>query len=188
MPGHLSDYDLLQRPHLVQPFSPERVQPASYDLTLATEALVPITKSRFDLVNGPGTIDLRKDNPKDYVQPVSIGEGYELPPGGCLLASTVEVLRCPMDTLARIEGKSTLGRLFLAIHVTAGFVDPGWEGQITLEIVNHGPWIVVLWEGMKIAQASFYRLNRSVINPYGPTIGSHYQGQRGPTAAASWKK
>ncbi len=164
---------------LIEPFDESRVQPASYDLTLHGEALAP------PAVRFSKTIDLRVDNPRDAMSKVTLGDGFELLPGGCLLASTAEVLHCPDDIAARVEGKSSLGRLFLAVHVTAGWVDAGWRGQITLEVVNHAPWSIRLWTGMKIAQVNFTRMSSPCSVPYGsPQLGSHYQAQTGPTAAA----
>jgi dCTP deaminase len=177
--GLLPDHEI-RRLRLVEPFDEGCVQPASYDLTLHPAGLVP---SR---TIAPKTIDLRVDHPGEAMQPVRLdGEGFDLLPGSCLLASTLEHLVCPPDVAARVEGKSSLGRLFLAVHVTAGWVDPGWRGQVTLEIVNHGPWAVRLWAGMKIAQVNFTRMASPCTTPYGsPALGSHYQAQQGPTAAA----
>jgi len=173
----LSDGELLTRgPSLIQPFDRRRVQPASYDLILHEELQVP---------SKGGTVDLRKHDPWSLLEPVRIQGGFELPPGGCVLGSTQETVTCPEDLVARVEGKSSLGRLFLAVHITAGWIDSGFTGQITLEIVNHGPWGVVLWPGMPIAQLNFAKLSQPCVVPYGsPTLGSHYQGQKGPTPAA----
>jgi dCTP deaminase len=178
--GLLPDHEILRLgSNLVEPFEAACVQPASYDLTLHPEALLP-PATRFAT-----NIDLRTDHPRDVMRPVSIGDGFDLLPGACLLASTVEHVYCPADIAARVEGKSSLGRLFLAVHVTAGWVDAGWRGQITLEVVNHGPWVVRLWAGMKIAQVNFTRMASPCAVPYGsPQLGSHYQAQEGPTAAA----
>lgn len=163
---------------MVDPFHADRVQPASYDLTLHPEVLVP--------VSAPVAVDLRDVDPREYMRAVSLGEdGFDLLPGGCLLGSTAERIVCPGDVAARVEGKSSLGRLFLAVHVTAGWIDPGWGGQITLEVVNFGPWTVKLWAGMRIAQVNFTRMESSSATPYGTKrLGSHYQGQIGPTASA----
>jgi dCTP deaminase len=160
---------------LITPFDPKRVQPASYDLSLHEEILIPIANRR---------IDLRKDKPKDHVKLVKITPEIVLHPGQSVLGSTVETIHCPLDCVARVEGKSSLGRLFLAVHVTAGFVDPGFSGQVTLEIVNHGYWELVLWPGMLIAQINFSKLLYSPEKGYGtPSLNSHYQNQKGPTAA-----
>jgi dCTP deaminase len=176
----LSDGELLARgPALIQPFDRRRVQPASYDLVLHEELQVPSLEGYLTAV------DLRKHNPRDLLKPVRIQGSFELPPGGCVLGSTQETVTCPGDLVARVEGKSSLGRLFLAVHITAGWIDSGFTGQITLEIVNHGPWVVVLWPGMPIAQINFAKLSQPCLIPYGsPTLGSHYQGQKGPTPAA----
>ncbi len=156
------------------------MQPASYDLSLADEVLVP---NRDHL--GTGTVDLRRTFNPSLLQRLKIsGSDYVLFPGECLLASTVETLRVPNDLVARVEGKSSIGRLFLTAHVTAGFIDSGFVGQVTLEICNLGPWRVLLRPGMKIAQVNFTKLTQPCARPYGSSgLGSHYQGQQGPTAA-----
>lgn len=176
--GLFPDHEITRmNTQLVEPFNQERVQPASYDLSLHSKALAPSNAK-------PTKIDLRIDELSAEMKPVDIGDGFELPPGNCLLVSTVEVVKCPKDVVARVEGKSSLGRLFLAVHVTAGWVDAGWIGQITLEVVNHGPWTIKLWQGMRIAQVNFTRMEKPCSVPYGaPQLGSHYQNQRGPTAA-----
>ena len=176
--GLLPDYEILSMgTKLVEPFDERCMQPASYDLTLHEEVLAPYSLSSK-------VIDLRVDKPRDTMYPISLKEGFLLQPKACILASTAEVIHCPRDIAARVEGKSSLGRVFLAVHVTAGWVDPGWSGQITLEIANHGPWSIMLWAGMKIAQINFTRLASPCRVPYGSSqLGSHYQGQQGPTAA-----
>ena len=175
----LPDHEILRLGStLVAPFNPQSVQPASYDLTLHAEALSP-PSTRFSK-----TVDLRVDSPKELMRKVDLSDGFDLLPGSCLLASTFECVKCPADIAARVEGKSSLGRLFLAVHVTAGWIDPGWCGQVTLEVVNHGPWSVRLWAGMKIAQINFTRMHQPCLVPYGSAkLGSHYQNQEGPTAA-----
>lgn len=176
--GILSDYDIKKYGEkLVSPFSPSRVQPSSYDLSLDGVFLIP-----KNMLNH--SIDLRRDDPKDYMNRIE-SEEIVLNKGDCLLASTIEVVKCPNNLSARVEGKSSIGRLFLAIHVTAGVIDAGWEGQITLEVVNHGPWSIKLWKGMPIAQLSYFNLTTECDTPYGSSkLGSHYHGQRGPTASA----
>jgi dCTP deaminase len=110
---------------------------------------------------------------------------YELHPRQSVLACTEEVVRCPLDLSARIEGKSSLGRLFMAVHITAGVIDAGFHGQVTLEIVNHGPWTIVLWPSMPIAQVNYFQMTGPCEVPYGSKkLGSHYLGQRGPTPAS----
>ncbi len=177
----LPDSELLSRgSRLIDPFNPECVQPGSYDLALHHEIGVPTSTHLGQ------SVDLRRHNPKEFVTKEKIfSVGYELVPGACVLGSTIETVRCPDDCVARVEGKSSLGRLFLAVHVTAGFIDPGFQGQVTLEIANHGPWVVILWPGMPIAQINFAHLLSPCAKPYGSAgLGSHYQGQKGPTPAA----
>lgn len=178
--GLLPDHELINLgERLVEPFNPKCVQPASYDLSLHPEVLAPPT-TRF-----AKTVDLRTDDIKSFMRPINVGTGYELLPGGCLIASTLEVIHCAPNIAARVEGKSSLGRLFLSVHVTAGWLDPGWSGQVTLEMVNHGPWSIMIWAGMKIAQVNFTRMAAPCAVPYGSAgLGSHYQNQRGPTAAS----
>jgi dCTP deaminase len=179
LPDHCILQALAQGDISIDPFDEQRVQPASYDLTLHAEALKP--------VEGNSRIDLRTQHPVDYMERVLIEDGYQLTPGSCILTSTLESVKLGPSIVARVEGKSTLGRLFLAVHITAGFIDPGWNGRITLEVVNHGPLTVVLWPGMKIAQLSFTRMSSESQVPYGsPKLGSHYQGQVGAVAAAKW--
>lgn len=172
----LCDSDLIARSEeLITPFNPGCVQPSSYDLALGPELLVPRPGCR---------VDLRSDEPGDSMDRLEFAE-YVLRPGSCVLGSTTETVRCPEDLSARIEGKSSLGRLFMAVHITAGVIDAGFVGQVTLEIVNHGPWDIVLWAGMKIAQVSYIPLSRRCAVPYGSErLGSHYLGQSGPTPSA----
>ncbi len=175
----LSDTDILRMgSELIEPFDASRVQPASYDLSLHPD---------LRLLRPGYEVDLRKKmvNLHGALSPIHLLEdGYALQPGECVLAATAEKIRVPHDLTARVEGRSSLGRLFLAVHVTAGWVDPGWYGQLTLEVVNHGPWEVVLWPGMPIAQINFTMLLSPCTTPYGdPKRRSHYQGGRGPTAA-----
>lgn len=177
----MPDAELLQRGvTLIEPFDAGMVQPASYDLGLDSTLLVPVKELCGSAV------DLRKNNPKRLTTATTIGvDGFELQPGACVLGSTLELIHCPTDYVARVEGKSSLGRLFMTVHVTAGFIDPGFSGQVTLEIVNHGPWTIILWPGMRIAQVNFAEMSSPCLKPYGsPGLGSHYQGQKGPTPSA----
>ena len=115
-------------------------------------------------------------------------EGFVLHPGEFVLGSTLETVSLPDDLAARVEGKSSLGRLGLLTHATAGFVDPGFTGHVTLELSNVATLPIMLWPGMKIGQLAFFRLSSSSENPYGSErYGSHYQGQRGPTASRSFQ-
>lgn len=111
------------------------------------------------------------------------GGNFVIHPGQFVLGSTIERVRIPNDLLARVEGCSTFGRLGVLVHITAGFVDPGFAGEITLELKNVGPLPVALWPGDKICQIAFQTLTSAVERPYGPERGSKYQGQAGPTPA-----
>jgi dCTP deaminase len=105
-----------------------------------------------------------------------------------VLGSTFEQVTLPDDVAARLEGKSSLGRLGLLTHSTAGFIDPGFSGHVTLELSNVATLPILLWPGMKIGQMCFFRLSSAAENPYGSSAyGSRYQGQRGPTASRSWQ-
>lgn len=115
------------------------------------------------------------------------GEPFVLHPGEFVLGSTYEQVTLPDDIAARVEGKSSLGRLGLLTHATAGFVDPGFSGHVTLELSNVATLPIKLWPGMKIGQLCFFQLSSPAENPYGSAkYGSHYQGQRGPTASRSY--
>lgn len=167
--------------HLITPFDPRRVQPASYDVTLGPRILLP----RAAADGKPQELDLRSMRPAELMYEGVIGAmGYVLPPRGCALVSTVEAVACPADMICSVDGKSTLGRCFLAVHVTAGFVDPGFVGNVTLELVNHGPFDFVLYPGMSIGQLRFTWLGVQAERPYGsPGLDSHYQGTVGVRAA-----
>lgn len=116
------------------------------------------------------------------------GEAFILHPGEFVLGATFERVGLPEDIAARLEGKSSLGRLGLLTHSTAGFVDPGFTGHVTLELSNMATLPIKLWPGMKIGQLCFFRLSSAAEHPYGSAgTGSHYQGQRGPTASRSWQ-
>jgi len=115
------------------------------------------------------------------------GEPFVLHPGEFVLGSTYEQVTLPDDVAARVEGKSSLGRLGLLTHATAGFVDPGFSGHVTLELSNVATLPIKLWPGMKIGQLCFFQLSSPAENPYGSAkYGSHYQNQRGPTASRSF--
>nr|WP_276582220.1 dCTP deaminase [Cellulomonas sp. RIT-PI-Y] len=113
---------------------------------------------------------------------------FVLHPGEFVLGSTYEQVTLPDDIAARLEGKSSLGRLGLLTHSTAGFIDPGFSGHVTLELSNVATLPITLWPGMKIGQMCFFRLSSPSERPYGSgATGSRYQGQRGPTASRSWQ-
>jgi dCTP deaminase len=132
-------------------------------------------------------IDPAEDQP-ELTQLVEIqdGEPFILHPGEFVLGSTYELVTLPDDIAARLEGKSSLGRLGLLTHSTAGFVDPGFSGHVTLELSNVATLPIKLWPGMKIGQLCFIKLSSAAEKPYGSTeYSSRYQGQRGPTASRS---
>jgi dCTP deaminase len=121
---------------------------------------------------------------EDLTELVEVAEGkaFILHPGEFVLGSTLEQVRLPDDLVARLEGKSSLGRLGLLIHSTAGFVDAGWNGHLTLELSNVANLPIAIYPGMKIGQISFIRMDAAAERPYGSQqAGSKYQGQQGPT-------
>jgi len=119
---------------------------------------------------------------------VDATEPFVLHPGEFVLGATYEVVTLPDDIAARLEGKSSLGRLGLLTHSTAGFIDPGFSGHVTLELSNVATLPITLWPGMKIGQLCFFRLTSPAEHPYGSDkYGSRYQGQRGPTASRSFQ-
>jgi dCTP deaminase len=119
---------------------------------------------------------------------VAGGEPFILHPGEFALGSTYEQVSLPDDVAARLEGKSSLGRLGLMTHSTAGFIDPGFVGHVTLELSNVATAPIKLWPGMKIGQMCFFRLSTPALRPYGSgASGSRYQNQRGPTPSRSWQ-
>ncbi|NBO45852.1 MAG: dCTP deaminase [Actinobacteria bacterium] len=119
---------------------------------------------------------------------VDPADSFVLHPGEFVLASTYEVITLPDDVAGRLEGKSSLGRLGLLTHSTAGFIDPGFSGHVTLELSNVATLPILLYPGMKIGQLCLFRLSSAAEHPYGSAkYGSRYQGQRGPTQSRSWQ-
>jgi dCTP deaminase len=162
----------------IEPFDEACVQPSSVDLHVDGQFRV-FANSRYPY------IDVRTPMP-DLTELVEVvgDEPFILHPGEFVLGSTRERVRLPDDLVARLEGKSSLGRLGLLIHSTAGYVDPGWDGYLTLELSNVANLPITIYAGMKIGQISFFRLSSPAENPYGSReTGSKYQGQRGPTAS-----
>jgi dCTP deaminase len=163
---------------VVEPFDDECVQPSSIDLHVDSEFRV-FQNNRYPF------IDVRTEQP-DLTELVGVkpGEPFILHPGEFVLGSTQERVALPDDLVARLEGKSSLGRLGLLIHSTAGYVDPGWDGNLTLELSNVANLPITIYPGMKIGQISFFRLSTPADGPYGSSsTKSKYQGQRGPTAS-----
>lgn len=177
----LSDHDIkieLSRGRIViDPLDEQLIQPASIDLRLGDNFRV------FQNSNHVA-IDPRVHQPnltEEIV--VAPDDAFVLHPGQFALGTTYERVAVPDDVLGKLEGKSSLGRLGLMIHSTAGYIDPGWDGQITLELSNVASLPILLHPGMRIGQISFERMSSPVDVPYGaPGLGSHYQGQRGATA------
>lgn len=181
----LSDRDILASIDAgrvrLDPWDPQMVQPSSVDIRLDRYFRL------FDNHKYP-VIDPAQEQP-DLTRLVEVeaGESFVLHPGEFVLGSTYEEVSLPDDIAARVEGKSSLGRLGLLTHATAGFVDPGFTGHVTLELSNVATLPIVLHPGMKIGQLCFFRLSSASDHPYGTSQkGSHYQGQRGPTASRSW--
>src|ERR1035441_10521704 len=156
----------------MEPWDPALVQPASIDLRLGDSF-------RVFHNHRASAIDLR-DPPDNLTEEVVVpdGESFVIHPGEFCLGRTLEWVELPDDIVARIEGKSSLGRLGLIVHATAGFCDPGWKGTLTLELNNLTRVPIKLWAGLPIAQLSFMALDAPAQRPYGHAeLGSHYQGQ-----------
>jgi len=161
---------------VIEPLDVEAIQPASVDLRLDRCFRVFRSTSR-------PYVDVREpvDDLTELVE-IADGEPFVIQPGSFCLGSTVEALTLPEDIVARVDGKSSLGRLGLLVHATAGYVDPGWRGRLTLELSNQSQMPIALYYGMRIAQVSFITMTTAVDRPYGsPELGSKYQGQTGPT-------
>lgn len=185
-PVLLSDRDIraeLESGRVVlDPYEPAMIQPSSIDVRLDRFFRL------FDNHKYP-FIDPAADQP-DLTRLVEVegSEPFVLHPGEFVLGSTYEAVTLPDDVAARLEGKSSLGRLGLLTHSTAGFIDPGFSGHVTLELSNVATLPILLWPGMKIGQLCFFRLSSASEFPYGSErYGSRYQGQRGPTASRSWQ-
>lgn len=162
----------------VEPLEDDQIQPSSIDVRLGREFRViqNHTAECIDPLQPHGDLTARLVVPD--------GEPFVLHPGEFVLGTTLETVSLPADVVARVDGKSSLGRWGLLIHVTAGFVDCGFSGQITLELSNVATLPIKLWPGMKIGQMSFMELDRPAERPYGhPDLGSKYQGQAGPWAS-----
>jgi dCTP deaminase len=178
----LSDVDIRKEIEsgriVIDPFDPSAIQPSSIDLHVDDRFRV-FANSRYPY------IDVKKEMPGlTEVVEVADPDPFILHPGEFVLGSTLERVAIPDDMVARLEGKSSLGRLGLLIHSTAGYVDPGWDGFLTLELSNVANLPITIYPGMKIGQISFFRLSTPAERPYGSTeTRSKYQGQRGPTAS-----
>lgn len=166
----------------LDPYDAEMVQPSSVDIRLDRFFRV-FNNSRYTHIDPA----LQQDDLTTLVEPDG-DEAFVLHPGEFVLGSTLEVVSLPADLAGRLEGKSSLGRLGLLTHSTAGFIDPGFSGHITLELSNVANLPIMLWPGMKIGQLCLFRLESPAEHPYGSEIyGSRYQGQRGPTPSRSYR-
>ncbi|MBI2140993.1 dCTP deaminase [Candidatus Woesearchaeota archaeon] len=168
---------------VIKPYFEDCVQPSSIDIHLDSNFLL-FNKAQH------AVIDVRqKQDGLMRMVVVKEGEPFILHPGEFVLGSTLEFVKMPNDIAARIEGKSSLGRLGLLIHSTAGYVDPGWEGNLTLELSNVSPLPITLYYKMKIGQLSFVKMTTPVAKPYGSKgLGSHYQGQKTPVASKFYEE
>jgi dCTP deaminase len=167
---------------VIDPLDESAIQPSSADLRLDRFF-------RVFLNHTMPVIDV-KQNLDELTREVEIDDdrAFILHPGEFVLGSTLERIGVPGDLVARIEGKSSLGRLGLLIHSTAGFIDPGFHGHITLELSNVANLPITLYPGMRIGQVSFLRMTTPADVPYGTgRLGSKYQGQRGPTPSRYWE-
>ena len=163
----------------IDPYDPHDLQPSSVDLHLDRSFRV-FRNNRYPY------IDVRSPQP-DLTELISVAndEPFILHPGEFVLGQTLEWVELPDDIVARLEGRSSLGRLGLLIHSTAGYVDPGWRGNLTLELSNVANLPIALYYGMSIGQISFFEMSSAAERPYGSAeLGSKYQGQSEPTASA----
>ena len=166
----------------IDPYDPGLLQPSSVDVRVDRYFRV-FHNARYPF------IDVKQPQ-EELTELVEVDEEtpFILHPGEFVLGSTLERVRLPDDLVARLEGKSSLGRLGLLIHSTAGFIDPGWDGHVTLELSNVANLPITIYYGMKIGQLSFVQMTEAASSPYGSsTLGSKYQGQRGPTPSRYWQ-
>ena len=180
----LSDRDIIAQVQAgrvsLDPWDAAMVQPSSVDVRLDKFFRV-FENHRYPVID---PAEDQSELTREVVPPS--GQAFVLHPGEFVLGSTYEYVKLPDDIAARLEGKSSLGRLGLLTHSTAGFIDPGFEGHVTLELSNMATLPIKLWPGMKIGQCCFFRLSSPAQHPYGSAgARSHYQGQRGPTPSRS---
>ncbi|HET6623979.1 MAG TPA: dCTP deaminase [Gaiellaceae bacterium] len=166
----------------IAPYEPDLMQPSSLDVRVDRYFRV-FRNSRYPYID----VKAEQEELTELVE-VEGDEAFILHPGEFVLGSTLERVTLPDDLVARLEGKSSLGRLGLLIHSTAGFIDPGWDGHVTLELSNVANLPITIYPEMKIGQLSFVQLSEPAERPYGSAgIGSKYQGQKGPTPSRYWK-
>jgi dCTP deaminase len=167
---------------IIDPLGDECVQPSSVDLHIDQYFRVFRNHSHRVI-----DVKLPQEDLTDLVD-VGFEQPIILHPGEFMLGSTLERVAIPDNLVARLEGKSSLGRLGLVIHSTAGFIDAGWDGHITLELANLANLPITLYAGMKIGQISFFEMTTPADRPYGSAgLGSKYRGQRGPTPSRYWE-
>src|SRR5579859_6179553 len=167
---------------VLEPWDPELIQPSSIDVRIDRYFRV-FNNWQYTHIDPA----IQQDELTSLVEPKD-DDPFLLHPGEFALASTLEVVTLPDDLAGRLEGKSSLGRLGLLTHSTAGFIDPGFTGHVTLELSNVANLPIKLWPGMKIGQLCLFRLTTPAEQPYGSGArGSRYQGQRGPTPSRSWR-
>ena len=166
----------------VDPFDESLIQPSSVDVRVDRLFRV-FRNSRYPYID----VKQAQEELTELVE-IDDEQPFILHPGEFVLGSTLERIKLPDDLVARLEGKSSLGRLGLLIHSTAGFIDPGWDGHVTLELSNVANLPITIYYGMKIGQLSFVQMSEAAETPYGASaIGSKYQGQRGPTPSRYYR-
>jgi dCTP deaminase len=166
----------------LDPYDPKLIQPSSVDVRLDRWFRV-FQNHRYAFIDP----SVEQEDLTELVE-TNGDDPFVLHPGEFVLGATLEAVTLPDDVAARLEGKSSLGRLGLLTHSTAGFIDPGFSGHVTLELGNVATLPIKLWPGMKIGQLAFFQLTSPAENPYGSAVyGSRYQGQRGPTPSRSWQ-
>ena len=166
----------------IEPYDEALLQPSSVDVRVDRYFRV-FRNSRYPFINV-------KEEQEDLTELLEIesDQPFILHPGEFVLGSTLERVTLPDDIVGRLDGKSSLGRLGLLIHSTAGFIDPGWDGHVTLELSNVANLPITIYHRMKIGQLSFVQLTEAAENPYGSDgLGSKYQGQKGPTPSRYYK-
>lgn len=179
----LSDKDIKKRlvkgDLVIEPFEADCVQPSTYDVHLSSQF-------RIFSIHKETVIDIREK--QSITELIDVGnEGkFVLHPGEFVLGSTLERIEVPVDIAVKLDGKSSLGRLGLVIHSTAGYIDPGFKGYVTFQMSNNNRLPIVLYAGMKMGQLIFFKMSSEVERPYG-TAGNKYQNQKGPTESQSWK-
>lgn len=172
-------YELTEGDLVIDPLKDEtlQIQPATVDLRLGNEFIV------FQKQNVTHIDPLDEREVEDYSQTIIADEKFILHPGRFALGTTIEHVEIPDYMIAEVEGRSSLGRLAIIVHATAGLCDPGYKGHITLELSNLGSAPVILWPGMRICQLKMIYLNSQAEIPYGEERGSKYQNQEGPTTS-----